>query len=177
LRRGKKKDRQKELLDKFYHSRYPQKAEKIQKNENELKKLSSKALDLSDRLSEGKSTVKKITDYIVVPGGDLGMRITAIASLIYLISPLDFVPDTIPIIGYLEDFALLGMVAGNILTSTGKKVKETAVDTWEDLAGKIDVSVEKNMTKMIKTRLIIVGISLGGMCLAALITLLVKKYT
>lgn len=36
-------------------------------------------------------------------------KLVAYGALFYLISPIDLIPDTIPVIGYLDDFAVLGM--------------------------------------------------------------------
>jgi uncharacterized membrane protein YkvA (DUF1232 family) len=40
--------------------------------------------------------------------------ITIFGALIYVVTPLDFVPDTIPFVGYVDDAAVLGLVVNQL---------------------------------------------------------------
>ena len=46
-------------------------------------------------------------DYRVIPMASL---IAIVAGLIYFMSPVDLIPDTIPVAGYLDDAAVIGFV-------------------------------------------------------------------
>lgn len=39
----------------------------------------------------------------------LADKLVAYGALFYLITPMDFIPDAIPVVGYLDDFAVLGL--------------------------------------------------------------------
>jgi uncharacterized membrane protein YkvA (DUF1232 family) len=39
-------------------------------------------------------------------------RIVAVAALLYLISPIDAIPDFIPVVGWLDDLVVAGLVLG-----------------------------------------------------------------
>jgi uncharacterized membrane protein YkvA (DUF1232 family) len=56
--------------------------------------------------------------------------IMAIAALIYFLDPFDLIPDAIPVIGYIDDAAVLGLVMSAIRTDLEK------FQEWE---GTIDV--------------------------------------
>jgi uncharacterized membrane protein YkvA (DUF1232 family) len=40
----------------------------------------------------------------------------AIAAIIYFVSPIDLIPDFIPVVGYLDDAVVIGLVAASIST-------------------------------------------------------------
>jgi uncharacterized membrane protein YkvA (DUF1232 family) len=40
----------------------------------------------------------------------------AIAAIIYFVSPIDLIPDFIPVVGYLDDVVVIGWVAASIST-------------------------------------------------------------
>lgn len=40
-----------------------------------------------------------------------------LAAIIYILSPIDFVPDVIPIIGWLDDVGVLGLLGYSLLSS------------------------------------------------------------
>ncbi len=53
-----------------------------------------------------------------------------VISLVYLFDPFDFVPDYIPLVGYIDDAAVLGLLAWAFKHDVGKYIDwETALPT------------------------------------------------
>lgn len=48
-----------------------------------------------------------------------GVRVKLIALLAYLLSPLDFVPDFLPVIGYADDVIIVALVLRSAIRSAG----------------------------------------------------------
>lgn len=63
-------------------------------------------------LSEIENMLSLITDYIYKEYTDVpkGSIISSIACLIYVLSPIDLIPDFVPIAGYLDDVAVITLV-------------------------------------------------------------------
>ncbi|OGX84496.1 hypothetical protein BEN47_16225 [Hymenobacter lapidarius] len=55
--------------------------------------------------------------------------VTGLAVLLYVLSPIDLVPDFIPVVGFLDDLSLIGWFMGHFSTEI------TRFRTWEALAG------------------------------------------
>ena len=62
-------------------------------------------------------------DYKDVP---IGSIIAIIAALIYLICPIDFIPDFIPGVGYIDDVFVIGLVVAQVITDLERYKK------WKD---------------------------------------------
>lgn len=105
----------KEQFDKVKH-----KAEDIIDNPDEVKKVAESAWDKAKELKEPlakvweqlKLMVQLIRawikgDYTDVPTTSI---IAIVAGLMYLLSPVDLIPDFIPVLGYLDDIFVLGVV-------------------------------------------------------------------
>ncbi|MBD2101455.1 YkvA family protein [Leptolyngbya sp. FACHB-261] len=64
-------------------------------------------------------------------------------TLLYLVSPLDFLPDIFPIVGQLDDVALLGLLATEVTTlildSYRNRRPERSVDVQTPTADAVDV--------------------------------------
>ena len=132
----------KELLSKVLHSIFFRKATgkagKIASNSFLILKLLKDALIKASESGNSKGVVevilKKVTlfgrlikayakgDYRELPTGSL---IKILAALIYFVSPIDLLPDLLPVIGLSDDLALLVWV-GNSLASDFSKFEE-----WE----------------------------------------------
>ena len=56
-----------------------------------------------------RSYIKK--GYTDIP---IGTIISIISTLIYIISPIDLIPDYIPVVGYIDDIAILSWVLKSI---------------------------------------------------------------
>jgi uncharacterized membrane protein YkvA (DUF1232 family) len=53
-------------------------------------------------------------------------KIPAIAGLLYLISPIDFIPDFIPVIGYLDDIIIVPFLLNTSIRLLSKNVMESS---------------------------------------------------
>lgn len=84
----------------------PDKMERfLQRLEKKLTKvpvIGEKLSDVPIMISLIKSYIKK--EYMDVP---IGTIIGILAALIYFVSPIDLLPDSIPIIGYIDDLAVI----------------------------------------------------------------------
>lgn len=61
--------------------------------------------DIACMVSLVRSYIKK--EYTDIP---IGTIISIVSTLIYILSPVDLIPDCIPVVGYLDDLALLSWV-------------------------------------------------------------------
>jgi len=59
-------------------------------------------------------------------------RIIALALVIYIASPIDLIPDFIPVIGYLDDILIVLVGAGLLLRSVPRHVLEEHVERYEE---------------------------------------------
>lgn len=75
--------------------------------------------------------VQVLWRFIKDPNVAWGQKATAVGSLIYLISPLDAVPDFIPAAGLLDDVAVILFVAQMLAESLKAYAADTAPQTSE----------------------------------------------
>ncbi len=68
-------------------------------------KVGNQLADIVTLISLVRSYMKK--QYTDIP---MGSMISIVAALIYFVSPIDIIPDTVPIIGYMDDIAVIGFV-------------------------------------------------------------------
>jgi uncharacterized membrane protein YkvA (DUF1232 family) len=81
-----------------------------------------KVTPASKKFKEFFENLKLLYEYLK-SGDDIAAKALIIGALLYFISPIDLVPDFIPIAGYLDDIAVIaGVVA--LLASQLKKFKE-----------------------------------------------------
>lgn len=84
----------------------------IQRLENKLKLIPHIGKYISDiacMVSLVKSYIKK--EYTDIP---IGTIISIVSTLIYIVSPIDLIPDPIPGVGYIDDIMLFGWVLKSI---------------------------------------------------------------
>src|SRR5438093_13242744 len=62
-------------------------------------------------------------------------RIIALALVLYIASPIDLIPDFIPVIGYFDDILIVLIGAGLLLRSIPRHILEEHVGRYEDQAG------------------------------------------
>lgn len=159
------------------------KAEKKSDDKKYLKSIEDKSNNLiskSKKLYEKVSgPLKKILNYIKDPKADLLLKIAGVGVIIYLVSPIDALPDFAPVIGFLDDIAAISAFAVIItknIKSTADSSKETITTVTKSIAEgvteNLNTQVEEQSKIRIKQQLIIAAISLIGAILIALIALL-----
>lgn len=96
---------------------FKKKIEEFLKKARKIPVLGGFVDDIITMVSLVDSYVKK--EYMDIPVGTI---VSIVAALIYLLSPIDLIPDVIPVIGYLDDAAVIMLVLGlgvnNDLNST-----------------------------------------------------------
>ncbi len=117
IRKKLSKDKIKEQIDKF-----SEKAKEIIDNPEKVSKVLEKAISLCDDLGklriigkhfrEASLVCSMLNDYICkrytkIPTTTV---ITLLAAILYFVSPIDIIPDFIPLIGHLDDMIVLGFV-------------------------------------------------------------------
>lgn len=108
--------------------------ESLKNSEEEAKKLlgdkektKKKLDDAFEKANKNKGKLEKVWDYLQlffsisrdyingsyreIPKGSI---IAIIGSLIYFLSPVDLIPDFIPVVGFLDDVAVLGLVFNQV---------------------------------------------------------------
>ncbi|MDE2290550.1 MAG: DUF1232 domain-containing protein [Elusimicrobia bacterium] len=59
--------------------------------------------------AEWKARVGRLLEVLSAPQLMAAEKLVAYGALFYLINPFDLIPDAIPVIGYFDDFAVLGI--------------------------------------------------------------------
>jgi len=141
----------KKVINKYLdeQSKWLQKAKQFTNKDN-FKQLSNKAFKKmengNDKLQDGFKTIRNfimmITDFFkndfLIDKKELLMMI---GGLVYFISPIDIVPDFIPVVGLLDDMAVILFIAKQ-LTGTVTHYEEYKRD-FEIKDDVIDVTVEE----------------------------------
>lgn len=106
----------------------------VQRLENKLKLVpyfGEYISDIACLVSLVRSYIKK--EYTDIP---IGTIISIVSALLYIISPIDLIPDAIPLIGYIDDIALLGWVVKSIHSDVAE-YKKWRVDNNKQIADEI----------------------------------------
>jgi uncharacterized membrane protein YkvA (DUF1232 family) len=85
-----------------------------------LDSAQAKAGRLGGRVEDIRTLIRLVRayrkgDYRSVPWTTVAL---AVATLLYLLTPIDLIPDFIPVLGYLDDVAVVALV----VASTGKEL-------------------------------------------------------
>ena len=191
--------RKEKLFKRFETSKFTKEAEKHLEDKSFLKTLGEQAQKLSPHLKKAGEQVQLLISYIFGKNSNWTTRLYAISALIYFISPIDFIPDFIPGVGYLDDIAIIGMVVSMIthnISKTKNKVLDSSVSEnlpvkkkanpqkpWVDkqldnifgkVGSRLEETTQKQVNQRIRAQLIVVIISIFGALLAAAITLILK---
>jgi uncharacterized membrane protein YkvA (DUF1232 family) len=84
--------------------------DKMERFLQRLEKKLSKVPVIGDKLSDVPIMVSLIRSYIKKEYSDIpiGTIIGVVCALLYFFSPFDLMPDAIPLLGYLDDIAVIG---------------------------------------------------------------------
>lgn len=111
--------KEKTIWEKFLKGSWSRKAKRYLKDPSSIKELINKAFEYAenhDALSEVVNKVKLFGNYIMdvvqkrYKGYSKRSVILCLAGLIYLISPIDLIPDFIPIMGLFDDAVVIGYI-------------------------------------------------------------------
>jgi uncharacterized membrane protein YkvA (DUF1232 family) len=69
------------------------------------------------------------------PNTPLKAKLKIYGALGYLILPIDFVPDILPVVGFVDDLGVLGFAIAQVLKSIDNDVKQKAKDKLTDFFG------------------------------------------
>lgn len=106
-----------------WEERYAPNAEKVLQNESRLSRLIENVKTKFDKLTRKNKIVRGVSEILMtyvqlIQSYRRGLYkdfpkkslLLIIAALIYFVSPLDFIPDILPILGYADDASILIMV-------------------------------------------------------------------
>ncbi len=69
--------------------------------------------------------VEKLLEFLQSDKISVGAKAVVIAAILYAISPVDLVPDVIPVVGWLDDLAVIGLAFEYVRRSL-KKAEENS---------------------------------------------------
>lgn len=87
--------------------------------------------DIACMVSLVRSYIKK--EYTDIP---IGTIISIVSTLIYILSPVDLIPDCIPVVGYLDDLALLSWVL-KLIHSDVEEYKKWRIENNKQIVDEI----------------------------------------
>lgn len=107
-------------------------AEKVMENQEKIEKIASNGT-LSKFLDDIKLYFKMLGDiftgkYKKIPVGTIA---AIVGTLLYVLSPVDLIPDFVPVIGYLDDAAILAACLNFTRFDVEEYKKEKKEDTKE----------------------------------------------
>lgn len=75
------------------------------------------------KVSDSASLSRQVLDYIRDPSVALWRKASGLVAAIYVVSPVDFVPDLLPIVGWLDDFGVMGGITWFLIRDIRKHAK------------------------------------------------------
>lgn len=95
---------------------YKQDASKAERDERIVRENLFKYVErLGKKIGKGiKDSIKFLFSAMIDPRTPFEVKATAIAALVYFISPIDLIPDVIPVIGFADDAAALAAAVASI---------------------------------------------------------------
>lgn len=103
--------------------KHSKKAKELANDHNKLEDFTNNVLDklqnipaIGDIIEDVRLLVNMVQDYAKGNYKDIPLAsiITAIAALVYFVSPIDLIPDYIPVIGYIDDAAVVAFALNAI---------------------------------------------------------------
>lgn len=133
---------------------FSKKAESVVSDENKLRSLVNRAKKwlekgraipvIGDVIDDLVTMIDLLSDYVEGTYRKIPLRIliSIVATILYVLSPIDLIPDYIPVIGYLDDVAVITFVLGTGAAAELKKYKK-----WKEEQGR------QGVVETIKTRI------------------------
>lgn len=115
---------------------FSKKAESVVSDENKLRSLVNRAKKwlgkgkaipvIGDVIDDLVTMIDLLSDYVEGTYRKIPLRIliSIVAAILYVLSPIDLIPDYIPVIGYLDDVAVITFVLGTGAAAELKKYKK-----------------------------------------------------
>ncbi|MBE8724773.1 YkvA family protein [Flavobacterium sp. KB82] len=107
----------------FEEENFKNSKDEAEKLLNDKKKAKKKLEDAFEKANKNKGKLEEVWNYLQlffsiskdylngsykeIPKGSI---IAIMGSLVYFLSPIDLIPDFIPVVGFLDDIAVLGLV-------------------------------------------------------------------
>ena len=85
----------------------------------------------------------KLFRYVRDPRVALWRKLTGVFALLYLVSPVDLVPDFIPLLGWLDDLGVLGAAVMFVTREVSSHVPGPQ-STEQPYAGEVDAQFEES---------------------------------
>ena len=157
---GKKEEKNAEIAKKMMEGCY-EKAEDVLKDKDKfeyyIQKFEQKMADtavfkqypiardvataIPDMISMIKARVSG--EYKNIP---VGQSILCVAAIVYAVSPIDIIPDAVPVAGWLDDAGFLTAAVGNLLKGDIEDYKKWRVENGKDINSSME-QVEKGLQK------------------------------
>lgn len=99
---------------------------KIEKAINNIDKINK--LIKNPQLESATDIVKKMIEILLDKDAQFKSKAIITAALLYLVSPVDLIPDAIPLVGYLDDLGILMLAASMIFTQADESVQKYNLD-------------------------------------------------
>jgi uncharacterized membrane protein YkvA (DUF1232 family) len=102
----------------------------IEKSGKEFKNVENLDADVSTKLKTASvdptffDYCKRLLAAVVSPQTPSKVKAIAIGALLYFISPIDLIPDHIPVIGYLDDLAVLSLAVNTVVAAEAESAKK-----------------------------------------------------
>lgn len=134
--------RKKTIWERFLRGRWIRKAKRYIENPSTLRELITKSLEYAethDMLSGIIAKVKLLGNYSIdvvqnkYHGYSKRSVLLCVAGLIYLISPIDLIPDFIPVTGLLDDAVVIGYIFTQLHEELMKYSKFKSTNPFSDV--------------------------------------------
>lgn len=104
----------------------------IEKSGTQFKDVKTLDKDVTEKLKSARvdkifiEYCKTLIKAVKNPKTPIKARAMAVGALIYFVSPIDLIPDNIPVIGYLDDLAVLSLAVNSLAKAEAKNAEKLA---------------------------------------------------